>query len=63
MIARAHTAPRPIALDIAIARRAGRAVAAANTQPQGRSAHAARAWIETLQAKAQIQAERRARAS
>jgi hypothetical protein len=75
MIARAQTAhprgttsatvgnPRPIALDIAIAGLAGHAVAAANAQPVGRSAHAACAWTETLSVKAQIRAERRARAN
>ena len=47
---RGHTAAPRLGLDIAIAGRAGHAVAA-GTQQHGRSAHTARAWIETLHVK------------
>ena len=57
---RAHTAARRFGLDIAIAGRAGHAVAA-GTQQHGRSAHTARAWIEILGVKAHIRAERHLR--
>ena len=60
MICRGQTAVRLAALDIAIAGRAGAAVAA-NTQTHGQSAPAARAWIETLHSRAQIRAERHLR--
>ena len=49
MIRRAHTATQRTALDAAIARRAGAAVAA-YTQSHGHSAPTAHAWIETLHA-------------
>jgi hypothetical protein len=48
MICRGQTASRRAALDIAIAHRAGAAVAANRTQTHGRSASAAHARIETL---------------
>ena len=57
---RGHTAAPRLGLDIAIAGRAGHAVAA-GTQQHGRSAHTARAWIESLHVKAHIRAERHLR--
>jgi hypothetical protein len=61
MICRGQTAARRDALDMAIAGRAGAAVAANKTQTHGQSASAAHAWIKTLHARAQIRAERHLR--
>lgn len=60
MICRGLEASRRAARDLAIASRAGDAVAA-NTHTHGQSAPTAHTWMETLHVRAQIRAERHLR--
>ncbi len=57
-----HGGPSRLTLDLAIAGRAGHAVAS-STQTRGQSARIAHAWIDALHHRAQRAAERRRAAS